>query len=267
MASLELEARLDTLLSTAQTETADIDLFAPVQETEECPICMIPIPLDRGETAFYTCCGKSICRGCIYTHLLGEIANGATVDDQKCPFCRQPPLSETNQIKLLKRLMKNNNPQGFIQMAKSYEDGEDGLIQSNTKAFQMYICAAEIGYTEAYEKIGFYYQQGIAVEQDMSKAFAFYEVASKKGSVHAHKKLAKFHAINENVQQCIEHTKVAANAGDKDSMDMLMGIYKKQILSKEELTQTLRAHQASINGMKSEDREKAKVIQKAMGRH
>ena len=46
MASLELKARLDTLLSTAQAETADIDLFATIdiQEREECPICMIPLP-------------------------------------------------------------------------------------------------------------------------------------------------------------------------------------------------------------------------------
>ena len=30
MASLELEARLDNLLATAQEETKDIDLFAPI---------------------------------------------------------------------------------------------------------------------------------------------------------------------------------------------------------------------------------------------
>ena len=44
MVSLELEARLDNLLSTAQAETANIDLFAPIQEKEECPICLIPLP-------------------------------------------------------------------------------------------------------------------------------------------------------------------------------------------------------------------------------
>jgi len=39
MATLEeLEARLNNLLSTAQVETKDIDLFAPIEEKEECPI-------------------------------------------------------------------------------------------------------------------------------------------------------------------------------------------------------------------------------------
>ena len=35
MVSLELEARLDNLLATAQEETKDIDLFAPIQERED----------------------------------------------------------------------------------------------------------------------------------------------------------------------------------------------------------------------------------------
>ena len=43
MVSLELEARLDNLLATAQEETAD--MFAPIPEKEECPICLLPLPL------------------------------------------------------------------------------------------------------------------------------------------------------------------------------------------------------------------------------
>ena len=45
MASLELEARLDNLLSTAQEETKDIDLFAPIPAREECPICLQILPI------------------------------------------------------------------------------------------------------------------------------------------------------------------------------------------------------------------------------
>ena len=50
--NLELEARLDNLLSTAQAETAAIDLYAPIAEREECPICMIPLPIKESETVF-----------------------------------------------------------------------------------------------------------------------------------------------------------------------------------------------------------------------
>ena len=73
MSSLELEARLNNLLSTAQTETADSDIFAPIPEREECPICLIPLPLVECEISFYACCGKSICRGCTWKHMLSDM--------------------------------------------------------------------------------------------------------------------------------------------------------------------------------------------------
>jgi len=74
MVSLELEARLDSLLSIAQAETADIDLFAPIiiAEREECPICLIPFHINETETVFMSCCGKQICGGCAYKHMLTD---------------------------------------------------------------------------------------------------------------------------------------------------------------------------------------------------
>ena len=75
MPTLELEARLDNLLATAQAETADIDLFAPIiiAEREECPICMIPLPFLAKETRFMICCGKRICCGCTYKQTMTDI--------------------------------------------------------------------------------------------------------------------------------------------------------------------------------------------------
>jgi len=59
--------------------------------------------------------------------------------------------------------------------------------------------------------------------------------------------------------KCIEHFKVAASAGDKESMDILMKMYKDKLLSKENLTQALRAFQTSENAMKSKDRDDARA--------
>ena len=58
MAALELDARLDNLLSTAQVATADIDLFAPITYKEECPLCLIPLPREDNQSTFAECCGK-----------------------------------------------------------------------------------------------------------------------------------------------------------------------------------------------------------------
>ena len=92
MVSLELEARLDNLLSTAQTEMANIDLFTPM-EREECEICMLPMPINSKENTFMQCCGKRVCIGCDYrTSMTTNAKNGRQrlTDKCKCAFCRQP---------------------------------------------------------------------------------------------------------------------------------------------------------------------------------
>ena len=259
-AVLELKARLDNLLATAQEETKDIDLFAPIAEREECQICMIPIPLDDKEITFMACCGKSICTGCIHRNWMNGAKNGKPRQEvQKCSFCRQPP--PENIIKSLKVLMKrDNSSQAFMQMAIRYKRGE-GVIQSDSKALEMYIRAAELGFAEAFGKLGSYYQLGVApVELDMSKALAFYEICAKQGSVRMHRMLSEIHGRNGNHQESIKHLKVAASAGEQDAMALSMKFYKVGLLSKEDLTKTLRAHQTSLNEMKSTERDDARAF-------
>ena len=62
------------------------------------------------------------------------------------------------------------------------------------------------------------------------------------------------------MQVCVKQLKVIASAGDQDTMGDLMKLYKQKFLTKEELTQTLRAHQASNDLMKSKDRDHARVV-------
>jgi len=260
MATLELEARLDNLLSTSQKETEDIDLFASMPEREECPLCLVPFPFEHGTIVYAECCGKNICGGCIYKNMETE-ADNSKGDLSKvglCAFCRQPPIRTAKAgIKAIRKQMKKNNPGAFMEMSGHYILGE-GIIQSDTKALEMYSHAAELGEAEAYEKIGHYYDNGKVVEQDKSKAKEFYEIAAKKGSVNAHRILSTFHGMNGNIDESIRHCKVAACAGDKESMDRMMEAYKDKLLSKEDLTQTLREYQTSSNTMKTTDRDNAR---------
>jgi len=264
MASLELEARLDSLLSTGQAETANVDLFAPIQisKRRECPICMIPLPIKDSEIMFMSCCGKNICMGCICKRVFTEIKkDGLSKSTQdRCAFCCQPSI---NSIKEIKKLMKKNDPQAFIQMAMKYKSGI-GLFQSDTKALEHYIRAAELGHDDAYALIGDSYLNGLAVEENMTKAFEFYEIAAKKGSVYAQKRLAYVHGRNGNIPTSIQHYRVAASAGDKVSLDHVMKCYKKELLSKEDLTKTLRSFQESNDLMESEDRDNARAVGASM---
>ena len=254
MASLELQARLDNLLSIAQAETADIDLFAPIiiVERDECPICMIPLHINETETVFMSCCGKQICGGCIFTHKMTDFMNGVPIHEMKCAFCCQP--TPTKVIKCLKKLMKKNNPGAFMQMADHYKRGQE-VFQSDTKSLEMLIRAAELGNAKAFVHIGYHYK-----EEDMSKALEFWEVAAKKGSVRAHTYLAGFHQRNGDLKKSFKHWRVAASAGDKYSMDTLVKAYRDKQMSKEDLTQILREFQASSDAMGSKDRENARVL-------
>jgi len=260
MTSLELlEARLDNLLSTALEETKNIDLFVPIRK-DECSICFIPLPLEEKYTTFMNCCGKTICEGCLFKDMWKEIEKGK--QRHLCAFCRKPT-NEGNYIKDMKKLMKNNNPEAFIQMAKKHVLGSDGVFQSNTRALEMYIRAAELGSANGFMNIGLYHSFGdgsIVVEHNMTKARSFVEIAAKKGLVDAHRWLANYDSRIGNISTCNEHLKIAARAGDKRSMDDLMTVYKSNLLSKDELTQTLREHQASMNEMKSEDRKQAHLV-------
>ena len=153
--SLELEARLNNLLSTAQEETANIDLFAPLPLKEECSVCMHPLPFDEGEIAFMTCCGKQICNGCSYKNINTEMKKGVTIEEFKCAYCRQLT-SKSNPTKELKRLMKKNNTQAFVQMGIRYKEGV-GVFQSDTKSLELIIRAAELGSAPVYFEIGMNY--------------------------------------------------------------------------------------------------------------
>ena len=94
----------------------------------------------------------------------------------------------------------------------------------------------------------------------MSRAFEVLEVASKKGSILAHNLLALYEEeYIGNIDKSINHRKVAASAGHKEAMDTVMEAYKDKLLSKEDLTQTLRAFQASNDLLKNKDRDDAKA--------
>lgn len=156
-----------------------------------------------------------------------------------------------------------------MQMAQEHKSGER-VLRSDRKSLEMYIRAAELignDYGYVFEKIGHYLFGGFAVETNKSKAMEFYKVAAKKGSIEAHLILASHE--NEGSRTCIEkltrcngHLKVAASAGDQGAMDTLMNAYKQhksKYVSKEDLSQTLRAFQTSKNLMKSKNRDDARV--------
>ena len=50
---------------------------------DECPICMLPLPISAEYVIFNSCCGKNVCQGCDYAMAVNKKGN-------ICAFCRTP---------------------------------------------------------------------------------------------------------------------------------------------------------------------------------
>jgi Zn-finger nucleic acid-binding protein len=211
----------------------------------ECPICFLPLPLDKSESGFWSCCSSVICKGCI-------VANYKSNGDHTCPFCRESAVSKgENLIRLMKRV-KANDPAALSQMGRECHDEGDYDV-----ALEYCTKAAELGDLEAHCRLGWMYWKGSGVGKDEEKAVYHWEKAAIGGNPEARYNLAVIEQKNGNVERAVKHFIIAAKVGDEDSMKALWKHYSAGNITKEDLEVTLRTHHAAIDEMKSEQRDAA----------
>lgn len=247
----KFQPRLMPLLKSAQEQTSNINLFAPIPPEDDCPICCLPLPYALAETAFFACCGATICCGCDEKkNTLSLMKHGKV--DVTCAFCRAPT---DHSIEALQKLCdQGRNAEAYNQLAIRFGTGS-GVEKNAEKEFESRIKAAELGHPQSLGNIGMsYIFTCLVVLQPIGKAFC--EVAAKKGSLLHREYLAKFgEAKYGRIDVAIKHWKVAASAGRQKSLDELMKVYRNGGLKKEELTRVLREFQAAKDAVKSPDRD------------
>ena len=114
-------------------ELHDERLFKEPPREEECPICMLPLPLNISESSFESCCGKRICNGCV--HAMRE-----TGAKDLCPFCRTPFFTDDDDaIERLKKLMEKGNPTAYNNLGGFYAQGINGMPQDMARANELYL--------------------------------------------------------------------------------------------------------------------------------
>ena len=231
-------------------ELHEAELFKDPPPPEECPICMLPLPLQADEVTFYSCCGKNVCIGCIVAMLDREGMNIL------CAYCRTPP-SDTDEetIGRVNKLMEKGNAVAFNILARFYEDGSCGLPQDMAKANELYLKAGELGCAAAYYNLGQSYRQGDGVEIDEKKAKHYYELAAMNGHMKARHNLGCAEYEAGNYQRAMKHFRIAASAGFKESLDAVKEGYRVGHVTKEQYANTLREYQKSQDEMKSEARD------------
>ena len=225
-------------------------LFKDPPPREECPICMLPLPLDAGESTFYSCCGKRICNGCILM----------LISDEKglCAFCRTPPpSSDEERVKQIKNLMDKGNGGGFYQLASFYARGVYGIPQNFQKTNELLLKAGELGCAEGYHNLGLAYDNGRGVEADKKKAQHYYELAAIGGHLLARHNLGCVEEEAGNQHRAIKHWLISARAGSERSLDAVKIEFRNGLVTKDVYANTLRAYHESQKEMKNNERNRA----------
>ena len=237
-----------------EAELHDKELFTHPDETHlgECPLCFLPLPFDVEKCAFYSCCSKLICGGCVYA---GTNSNG----NETCPFCREPALLDDDKEHEKRELerIKANDPVALRRMGTThYTKGDYGV------AFECWTKAAELGDVEAHYQLSTVYRKGEGVEKNEEKEVYHLEKAAIGGHPGARYNLGYEEWDNGNIERSVKHFIIAANLGYEKSMKALWKYYSAGNITKQELENTLRTHQAALDEMKSPEREAVEKILK-----
>ena len=232
-------------------ELRDEILFKQPESTHlgDCPICMLPLLLDRKLLSLFPCCSKRICNGCVLN-----------LKKDECPFCRLP-INEGSEQRLMKRV-EANDPCALRHMGMiCFQKGDhESALKYMTKA-------AELGNGDAHYKLASLYKDGKHVEKDEEKTLFHLEEAAIAGHPYARCHLAEkeydeYTAQGEisRMKRSAKHLIIGANLGHEGSIRILTEMYKEGGVSKEDFTVALRAHHAAVNATKSPNREKAAAL-------
>ena len=209
----------------------------------DCPICMIPLPIDKERYIIMTCCCNYICKGC-----MSNIALRTEISS--CPFCRDSMSSTDDEEKkqMMKRIEANDTYAMTAYGKKQYKMGD------YRNAFKYFTKAAELGYAEAHYNLARFYIEGKGVEQNEGKEIHHLEQAAICGHPHARYALGAYEWNDGDIERAVKHHIIAANLGLDESIKVLMGAFKDGEVSKEDLASALHAHKAAVDATKSPQR-------------
>jgi tetratricopeptide (TPR) repeat protein len=234
-------------------ELRDELLFKQPESTHfgDCPICCLPLPLDRKKYIMTPCCSKIICNGCDFARLKQELEQRR---ERTCIFCRHPVPNQQEANRILMKRVEANDPVALLQLGSIHFN--EGNYKS---AFEYFTKAAQLGDVTAHYQLSVMYKEGVGVEQDEKKMIYHLEQAAIGGDPGARYSLGAKEWNNGQYKRAIKHFIIAANFGHDDAMKELKLGYRDGLVSKDDFASTLRAHKAAADAMKSPQRDAAPV--------
>jgi len=216
----------------------------------DCPICCLPLPIDKTKSTIYECCSTLICNGCTLANNKREIQGRL---GHTCLYCREPmTMTQEEDDKQRMKRIEANDPDAIRREAVTHHVKGD-----YRRAFEYYRKAAELGHAEAHFSLAYMHQNGEGVEEDRGKEMYHTEEAAIGGHPVARYNLGVYEFENGNIEKAVKHLIIAASQGYDDSIKVLMKAFKGGFVSKEDLAAALRAHQAAVDATKSPQRDVA----------
>jgi len=237
---------------------SDDKLFQDPPPKEDCPICMLPMPFSNGSYVgkiFMSCCGKMLCIGCSKAED-DEIDKGNLKD--WCSLCRVPlPDSDKENVKRLRKRMKLNDAEAYLQLGLDYYYGKSDLERDSlfNKAIELWNRATELGSIRAHYNLALAYSVGDDAEKYKEKVIYHYKLAAIGGHEGARYNLGVLEYNEGNMERSYKHYMIAARGGFDKCLKKVGEGYKAGHVSKEDYATTLRAYQSCRNEMKSKQRD------------
>lgn len=239
-----------------------------VPSREDCPICMLPLPLDESRTDASPCCGKTICSSCNHEKMvlkMLEICETAQTEEQAqeidfekfcCPFCRAlPPEDEADELKAIMRRFEANDAKAAGQLGMAYLVGDFGLRKDNNEGLFRLLHGANLGDPNScYSFACIYYEGHFGATRNKFVAKKYWEKAAEGGHIYARENLAQAEKDNGNFSQAKRHWQIAAAAGGEKSVMCLIACFQENKLCHKDLAICLQTYDKAWIGMRSEQR-------------
>jgi TPR repeat protein len=198
-----------------------------------------------GTANYYSCCGKSICGGCVYSFSKsGNIGN--------CPFCNADRRGKTDEerVEEMMKRVEANDAGSIYQLANDYYHGDLGLLQDQERAMELWKQAADLGYSKAHYHLGIHDAEG-----NSKKEKFHYEAAAMAGHEAARYNLGITEEKSGKQERAVKHWMIAASAGHHYAMDTMRDVFEKGLVNRDAIDSILTAYNNSCAEMQSEARD------------
>eukprot|EP00984_Skeletonema_dohrnii_P007293 scaffold2644_cov89-Skeletonema_dohrnii-CCMP3373.AAC.1 len=216
----------------------------------DCPICMIPLPIDPEKYVKFFCCSKVLCKGCHFANRIRECKQKLNAS---CPLCRQLyAKSKEESERRQQERCEVNDPFALREVSRAhFRDGD------NERAFEYAEKAAKLGDAEAQSLLSLLYMEGQGVEKDEKMELFYLEEAAIGGHPDARHMLGIHEGMNCRYDRAVKHWIIAAKLGNDESIERLKEMYQRGGVIKKDFASALRGHQAAVDATKSPQRELA----------